>query len=107
VYSALANGRCFFANRLDGDGDKLTFNASRAGDTWRMGDTPSLRDGPLLLSADVGTDAYVRLIGNGRALASGVGALRHSIAAPGIYRVEAYRGGKPWLFTNPIYVGEE
>jgi len=104
VYSALANGRCHFANRLDGDARALSFSASRAGATWQMGDTPTLRDGPLLLSADVGSDAFVRLIGNGRAIASGVGVVRHSAATPGVYRVEAYRGGKPWLYTNPIYI---
>ena len=34
----------------------------------------------------------------------GISALRQSITCSGVYRLEAYRGGRGWLYTNPIYV---
>ena len=107
VYGALVSGRCYFLNRLDGDANTITFEAiqpNREVSTWYCGDCPSLDGGPLLIRADVGCDAFVRLIYNGDVLASGVHTLRQSIAKSGIYRLEAYRGGRPWLYTNPIYV---
>jgi hypothetical protein len=30
--------------------------------------------------------------------------IRFPIAEAGVYRVEVYKGGKPWIFSNPIYV---
>jgi hypothetical protein len=30
--------------------------------------------------------------------------LRFPIAEAGVYRVEVYKRGKPWIFSNPIYV---
>jgi hypothetical protein len=30
--------------------------------------------------------------------------IRQSVAEAGVYRLEGYWGGKPWIFTNPIYV---
>jgi hypothetical protein len=106
VYAALAGGRSYFVNRMDGDAPTMSFTAERAGQTWHMGDTATLRDGPVLLRAEVGHGAFVRLIANGRALASGIGVLRHTVARPGVYRLEAYRGGRPWLFSNPIYLDD-
>lgn len=105
VYAALAAGRSYFLNRLDGDAANIPFMAVRGGEQWHMGDSPSLRDGPITLCADVGCDAYVRLIRNGTVVTSAIQSLRQSIDLPGVYRLEAYRGGRPWLYTNPLYVG--
>jgi hypothetical protein len=104
VYGALAEGRLYFLNRLDGDCPELVFHARRRGEQWAIGDCPSLRDGPLTFCADVGLDAEVHLIRDGRIAVKGIGALRQTIAQPGVYRLEAYRKGQPWLYTNPIYV---
>jgi hypothetical protein len=104
VYGALVGGRSYFVNRLDGDGAAASFEAQRGAERLRPGDTASLADGPLTMIADAGCDAYLRLIGNGRPLSSGVRALRQTIAQPGVYRLEGYWGGKPWLYSNPIYI---
>lgn len=110
VYAALTAGRSYFVNRLDGEVPALSFNASRlnerSDDTWIAGDTVQLAGSPLLISADAKADAYLRLIHNGRVVTSGIRSLRHSINQPGIYRLEGYRGGRPWFYTNPIYVIE-
>jgi hypothetical protein len=104
VYAALTGGRSYFVNRLDGDAPAITFRATRDGAAYTMGDTASIAGGPLLIAADVGADAYVRLIADGEVLTSGVREIRQSIDAAGVYRLEGYWGGKPWLFTNPIYI---
>jgi hypothetical protein len=104
VYGALAAGRSYFVNRLDGDCPQLLFHAERHDQRWTIGDAPSLRDGPLTFAADVGHDAQLHLIHDGRIAVRGLRALRQTIVAPGVYRLEAYHKGRPWLYTNPIYV---
>ena len=104
VLDALANGRSYFVNRLDGDCPDLTFHAVRGAERWHPGDTAGLHGGPLTFVADVGCDAEVHLIHNGRILARGLRILRHSVILPGVYRLEAYRRGMPWLYANPVFV---
>lgn len=105
VYAALTGGRSYFVNRLDGDAPAITFAARRDDEAHVIGASPSLAGGPLLIEADVGCDAYIRLIANGEVLTSGVRRIRQSVAEPGVYRLEGYWGGKAWLFSNPIFVG--
>jgi hypothetical protein len=104
ILNALAAGCSYFVNRLDGDCPALTFYAARGAAYWHPGDTADLRDGPLTFMVDVGCDAQVHLIHDGRILARGARLLRHSVMLPGVYRMEAYRRGMPWLYTNPVYV---
>jgi hypothetical protein len=104
VYAALAAGRSYFVNRLDGEAPGLLFAAERAGAVVGIGAEVSLAAGPLTFKADVGRDALLRLIRDGQIVTSAVRQLRHSIVKPGVYRLEAYVGGRPWLYSNPIYV---
>lgn len=104
VYTALAGGHSYFANRLDGEADAALFYATRDDQRWNIGDSPTVAAGPLTLVADVGRRALVQLIYNGRILARGKRTLCQQVNAPGIYRLEAYHGGRPWLYTNPIFI---
>jgi hypothetical protein len=104
VYGALAEGRLYFVNRLDGACPELIFHAERHGQQWTSGDCVSLRDGPVTFAGDVGCDAEVHLIHNGRIAVKGLRALRQTVAQPGIYRLEGYRKGRTWLYANPVYV---
>lgn len=106
VYGALAQGRSYFINRLDGDCPNLTFYAAHGAEQSGIGSNPSLRAGPLTLIVDTHADAEVRVIHNGRIAAKGLRALRQTITQPGVYRLEGYRKGRPWLYTNPIYITE-
>lgn len=124
VYAALAAGRSYFVNRLDGDCPELLFfchsgpsaappsvpsvpSADRpSADRWSCGDTASLAAGPLTFVAEVPLDAELHLIHDGRILAKGLRALRQTVVRPGVYRLEGYRRGRPWLYTNPVYVVE-
>jgi hypothetical protein len=134
VYAALAQGRSYFLNRLEGDCPELPFFCHRghrelrgergevashldsasptsvssapsvAEGVWTCGDTASLAGGPLTFSAAVPLDAELHLIHDGRILAKGLRALRQTVTRPGVYRLEGYRRGRPWLYTNPVYV---
>jgi hypothetical protein len=66
----------------------------------------SLAGGALTFEAELPRDAEVHLVCNGRVAARGLGALRHSVAVPGVYRLEGHRRGRPWLYANPVYVTE-
>lgn len=106
VYAALGEGRSYMLNRLDGAAPAIVFAARRGDERYTMGDSADSEPGPLLIEADVGRDAFVRLIADGEVLTSGVRRIRQSVAQGAVYRLEAYVGGKPWLFTNPIYVAD-
>lgn len=104
VYGGLAAGRLYFLNRRAGDCPALQFAAIRGGEHFTIGATAALAAGPLTFHADVGCDADVQLIYNGRILARGLRELRQTVNEPGVYRLEAYRKGRAWLYTNPIYL---
>jgi hypothetical protein len=104
VYAALVAGRSYFVNRLDGDCPALVFHAERAGERFFCGDSPELSGGALTFHAAVPLDAELHLIRDGRIAAKGIRALRHTVAQPGVYRLEGYRRGLPWLYSNPIYI---
>ena len=58
----------------------------------------------------VKTEATItlRILRNGEEIRSTeANALRFSPEAPGVYRVEAYIGEKPWIYSNPIYLRGE
>jgi hypothetical protein len=106
VFDGLIQGRLFFLNRLDGDIAGIPLVATRGDERWSSGDMPSLAGGPITMLADVERQASIRLLHNGRLVCCGTRSLGHTVNEPGVYRLEAYhRSGRPWLFTNPIYVG--
>ncbi len=101
---ALAAGRCFTAYDLAGDSTGSRFFARRGGKVALMGDEVT-RGAALEFVATVPREAEIALLRNSEVIAAGTGSeLVHHDAAPGVYRVEAHLGGKPWVFTNHIYV---
>ncbi len=106
VFKALQEGRNYLVNRLYGDASKLQFMAVQGDKQWRMGDTVSLKAGPLLLTAEAGSVTHLKLVQNGKVIAQGIGKLQREIKQPGIYRLEGRRWGQAWLYTNPLYVVE-
>lgn len=104
VYGALAQGRSYMVNRMDGDVPNLEFIAFRGAERWYAGDIASLRDGPITIKAHLGADVSVRLIHNGQVLVEGKKSILTTINASGVYRLEAARHATPWVLTNPIYI---
>lgn len=104
VYAALAGGQSYFVNRLHGDCPDLVFEALRRKQRFVIGANISLAEGPVTFQAQVSLDAELQLIHNGQVLIHSFNKLRHTITEPGIYRLEAHRKGKPWMYTNPLYI---
>ena len=78
--------------------------ADAGGQRLEMGDEAPYA-GPAVLEVRSPVEAKLTLLRAGRPVAETVGtALRHTAAEPGVYRAEARLGGKPWVYTNPIYL---
>ncbi len=80
---------------------------ARVGDTTAMmGDEVRLAPG-LVLKTELPAPAdRIAMYQNGAEVASAVNAstLEYAPKSPGAYRIEAYRSGKLWILSNPVYV---
>ena len=104
VLGALREGRCYLARVDLGDPRGFAFSAG----------VPMGAEAPFagqVVEARVPARAELRLLAGGRVVARAEGtALRHAAAAPGAYRVEAWRatpdGPRRWIVSNPVYLRE-
>lgn len=101
VYAALREGRCYIANDEVADASGFAFWADAP---LSMGAEGAFAAG-IELHARLPRSADVRLIRNGAIAAEREAAeLAHAVEAPGVYRIEASVGGRPWIYSNPIYL---
>jgi hypothetical protein len=80
---------------------------ARVGDTaTMMGEEVHLADGPTLKTALPAPADRIAMYQNGAEVASADNASTLDFApkSPGAYRIEAYRSGKLWILSNPVYV---
>ncbi|MBI4341521.1 MAG: CehA/McbA family metallohydrolase [Candidatus Omnitrophica bacterium] len=105
VYSALKQGHAFMSIGLIGNAKGFAFVAQKDDRVLGvMGDSVELTDG-LHLTTALPAPANLTLFRGGVPVASFTGTRwRMPVDTPGVYRVEAMRHGKPWIFSNPIYV---
>jgi hypothetical protein len=111
IYKAFRQGNCYFAYDCLGDPKGAMFT-SESGKI--MGDSAPL--GERLTVTSPQEKSLIRLYHKGKVVAASIsGSLTYTPSIPGAYRVEIYRyqwqvgnlfvGLRPWVFTNPIYVG--
>lgn len=123
IYAALRQGRCYLAYDCLGDPKGFSFAAqSSGGDAClaAMGERvpASCEEGVLLRAVAppaAGAKTLVRLLRDGKIIAGGKSGVTFRATLPGAYRVEVFRyagsrsgfffGARPWIFSNPIYVG--
>lgn len=101
----IEQGRCFVANDLLADSKGFVFCCRRKDSTllpmgaespWQAGDD---------IRVKIPQKALIRLLCNGEILAAREGTeLAHPVMRPGVYRVEVFIAGKPWIFSNPLYL---
>jgi hypothetical protein len=106
IYAALRSGHCFFAHDFLADSTGFSFRAfTDEGQMLLMGDETRLKSAAELEVTSPVT-ASMRLLRNGRLVKEVAEArqLTWKASEPGVYRVEARYKGKPWVFTNPIYL---
>ena len=103
LLEAIRQSRCFVANDYVADARGTRYWAECAcGATLSMGDRHVCR-GRATLRVSLPRAALIRIICDGRSVAERqASSLDAPADLPGVYRVEAYLDGKPWIFTNHI-----
>ncbi len=108
VHTALAAGHAFIGFDILGDTSGFTFlllDGDRV--AGFMGDEAPMRDH---LSLFIWTPRHskIHLLRNGQRLTTAEHhELQIPITEPGVYRIEAFLNGEPWIISNPIYVREQ
>jgi len=107
VYDALERGHLFVAHDIVADARGFLFAALRDGAVQGvMGDEVRGAAG-LELYVYLPSPGEMVLYKDGRAAARARGQqLRATPDGPGVYRLEATRKGRPWIYSKPIYVLE-
>ncbi|MBI3087813.1 MAG: CehA/McbA family metallohydrolase [Candidatus Omnitrophica bacterium] len=104
-YDALRKGHAYFSIDLLADARGFTFMADDGRRVLGvMGDEVVLEP-KLQLTAILPAPAQLALFKDGRSIAAATAQVWHvPVEEPGVYRLEASRYAKPWIFSNPIYV---
>ncbi|OPX21802.1 MAG: hypothetical protein B1H02_07070 [Candidatus Latescibacteria bacterium 4484_107] len=107
VYRALREGHCFGAYDLLSSSEGFRFLLRSECGTAMMGDEmPFCEDAQIEIV--VPRRASIRLLRNGKEIRRVEGdSLRFRAKTPGVYRTEVALGGRPWIYSNPIYFWEE
>jgi hypothetical protein len=105
IYSALERGSGWVGYDLLGSTKGFSFKARSASEHASLGEELR-RAGAVNFDVEVPQPATIQIVRAGKGVvgrAKGTKMKFTSVEA-GAYRVEAYRGGKGWIFSNPIYV---
>jgi hypothetical protein len=104
ILNALRAGRAWVGCDALGSACGFYFEARSGANQATMGDELS-RAGAVTFEVTAPLPGDIQLVCNGRAVARASGqALKFLSAEPGRYRAQVYRGGKGWIFSNPIFV---
>lgn len=105
LYDAIRDCRLFFANERWGGAERFRFFAESGADRVGCGgDIPLSKE--LKLTIELPAKATLRLIHNGRLIVETESdRLQFDVSSAGIYRVEAFKGRRGWIFSNHIRVG--
>jgi len=105
LYGAIRDCRLFFANVRWGAADSFEFWAENEDCTAVSGQSLPL-SAETTIQVRLPARAEVRLVHNGQRLLSTVTRrLEYAVQLPGIYRVEAHKGKRGWIYSNHIRVG--
>jgi hypothetical protein len=110
LISAIGEGRGFISNFSRGDarGSKILLTDGNGavrypGRAEPVDQPPSF---PMKIRAELTHKANIALIRNGRSIQSTIAkSAEWEISESGVYRIEAYRGSGPWIYSNPFPVG--
>jgi hypothetical protein len=101
---ALCQGRAFLALDFAADARGFRFEADAPGETLQMGEERPWA-GPTVLRVHSPAPASLAILRGGRPVAAADAAdLEFRAEEPGVYRAEARLKGRPWVYTNPVYL---
>ncbi len=104
IFSALSNCNVFASNHRRGDANGFLFYAEGRKCLAYIGEQINLEELPELI-VKTPDKAEIRVIHNGRLIIKAkVKELSYRPEEKGIYRVEAFKGDKGWIFSNHIRI---
>jgi len=104
LFSALKNCNVFTSNYRWGDAKGFKFYAELKGRYFKVGDDINFEDG-IILGVNTPDAAQIKLVSDGKVIAENNGSnLSYKIDSKGNFRVEVFRNGKGWIFSNHIRV---
>jgi hypothetical protein len=106
LIEALKAGHSYVSFDLLGYVGDFSFYAENRATKTLMGEEAALASG-LKLKAELPASAErVVMLQNGKVVASAenTASIEYAPSAPAAYRVEAYRNGRMWILSNPVYV---
>ncbi len=105
LYDAIRDCRVYVSNMRWGDADRFEFRGESSDDAVVSGgELPAVADTRLYVNLP--ERATVKLVHNGqKILQTMTDSLEYKVSQPGIYRVEAWKGRRGWIFSNHIRVG--
>ena len=105
LFDAIRECRLFLANLRWGDAASFQFLAEQGDKTITAGEHVDTHEG-VSLKVSLPSSAEVRMIHNGRLVREATtDHLTYRVANPGLYRVEAWKGKRAWIFSNHIRIG--
>jgi hypothetical protein len=105
LHRALQNGRVFFGQYYLGDFSTFRFFARKDDKTYQMGDLIDGFEGVSIKALIPGKNAKWHLLCNGELIRAGEGKFPDFLPhKPGVYRLEVFRGQRPWFFSNHLYI---
>jgi hypothetical protein len=105
VCDAHKEGRCYVSFDLLADATGFNFFADSGERTYYMGEEVFNIEKKIHFNIKSPHHATIKLLRNGKIYNESEGtSLESSSTEKGVYRVEAYMEGRPWVFTNPVYV---
>jgi hypothetical protein len=103
VYHALREGRCYIAVDAIAPAEGFAFWAEGPEGAMPMGAERGFEPG-WTAHARLPRAAHIRLLRDGQPIAeSHFRELHHPIERHGVHRMEVSLGGRPWIFSNPLY----
>jgi hypothetical protein len=105
IYAALARGHGWIGYDLIGSTKGFRFTARSMANSAGMGDDLK-RAAAVTFEVETPAPGRIRLVRAGKGVVATARGqrLKHTTAEPGAYRVEVIRGGRGWIYSNPIYV---
>lgn len=104
IFDTIRSGRLFCSYYARGNAQGFEFTFSHADMLATMGDEVEWQGGGTIEVLSP-LKANLILIKDSQPVVEVRGKeLTHNVTAPGVYRLEAYRKGKGWVYTNPIRI---
>jgi hypothetical protein len=106
VHDALRAGRCYIAVDALAPARGFEFKAHRGSVDLAMGNEAPA--GGWTIEADLPLSAFLALKRDGETVTQiEADAISFTTDDPGVFRLEAHMDGRPWIFSNPVYLRAE